>query len=91
MPNPESKSERIELRTTPAMKALLQRAAAVSHKNVTEFVLEAGLKAAEEALVDRRTFGLSDEQWRTFHTLLDRPVTPKPTLADLLSRKSVLE
>lgn len=91
MPKPDAKSERIELRTTPAMKALLQRAAAVSHKNVTEFVLEAGLKAAEEALIDRRAFGLSDESWQAFHDLLDRPVTHKPQLAALLSRKSVLE
>ena len=35
-------SERIEVRTTPAMKALLQRAADSSHKSVTEFLLEAG-------------------------------------------------
>ena len=38
------------------MKALLQRAAASSHKNVTEFLLEAGINAAEDALVDRRIF-----------------------------------
>ena len=47
------KSERIEVRTTPAMKALLQRAADSSHKSVTEFLLEAGVNAAEEALVNR--------------------------------------
>ena len=40
----ENKSERIEVRTTPNMKALLQRAAASSHKNVTEFLLEAGIQ-----------------------------------------------
>lgn len=91
MPNPETKSELIELRTTPAKKALLQRAAALSHKNVTEFVLEAGFKAAEDALVDRRAFTLNDEQWRAFQDILDRPVTPKPGLAALLSRKTVLE
>ena len=36
------KSERIEVRTTPAMKALLQRAADSSHKSVTEFLLGSG-------------------------------------------------
>ena len=41
----ETKSERIEIRTTPSLKALLQRAAASLHKNVTEFLLEAGIKA----------------------------------------------
>ena len=87
----EAKSERIELRTTPSMKALLQRAASFSHKNVTEFLLEAGINAAEEALVDRRLFQLDDAAWRAFQDALDRPVTHKPRLAKLLSETSVLE
>ena len=91
MSTAEAKSERIEVRTTPSMKALLQRAATVSHKNVTDFLLEAGIKAAEESLLDRRVFGLNDDQWQAFQTVLDRPVTHKPALAKLLSEKSVLE
>ena len=88
---PAAKSERIEVRTTPAMKALLQRAAASSHKNVTEFLLEAGIHAAEEALVDRRLFRLDDAEWQAFQDALDRPVMSKPRLAKLLAEKSVLE
>ena len=87
----EAKSERIEVRITPGMKALLQRAATSSHKNVSEFLLEAGIKAAEEALVDRRIFRLDDAQWLAFQDALDRPVTTKPRLARLLAEKSVLE
>lgn len=87
----EAKSERIEVRTTPSMKSLLQRAAATSHKNVTEFLLDAGINAAEESLVDRRLFQLDDAQWQAFQDVLDRPVTEKPRLARLLSEKSVLE
>ena len=87
----EPKSERIEIRTTPSMKALLQRAAASSHKNVTEFLLEAGIIAAEEALVDRRLFRLDDAQWRAFQDALDRPVVKKSRLAQFLKAKSILE
>ena len=87
----ENKSERIEVRTTPNMKALLQRAAASSHKNVTEFLLEAGINAAEDALVDRRIFRLGDRQWQAFQAILDRPVADKPRLTRLLAEKSVLE
>lgn len=87
----EAKSERIEVRTTPRMKVLLQRAAAFSHKNVTEFLLEAGITAAEETLVDRRLFQLEAKQWRAFQDALDRPVVQKPRLARLLAEKSVLE
>ena len=87
----EAKSERIEVRTTPSMKALLQRAATSSHKNVTEFLLDAGITTAEEALVDRRLFRLDDAQWQAFQDVLDRPVVKKPRLARLLNVKSVLE
>ena len=91
MPAAEAKSERIEVRTTPTVKALLQRAATFSHKNVTEFLLEAGIRAAEEALVDRRMFRLDDAQWQTFQDVLDRPVQSKPRLARLLAKRSALE
>lgn len=87
----EAKSERIEVRTTPHMKALLQRAATASHKSVTEFLLEAGMNAAEDALINRRLFRLDDERWQMFQDTLDRPVTEKPRLARLLAEKSVLE
>ena len=87
----ENKTERIEVRTTPNMKALLQRAAASSHKNVTEFLLEAGINAAEDALVDRRIFRLDDRQWQAFQAILNRPVADKPRLTRLLAEKSVLE
>jgi uncharacterized protein (DUF1778 family) len=85
------KSERIDVRTTPTVKTLLQRAAAASHKNVTEFLLEAGINAAEETLADRRLFRLDDQQWQAFVEALDRPVVAKPRLARLLAEKSVLE
>jgi uncharacterized protein (DUF1778 family) len=85
------KSERIDVRTTPIVKEFLQRAAATSHKSVTEFLLEAGISAAEETLADRRLFRLDDEQWRAFNEALDRPVLAKPRLARLLTEKSVLE
>ena len=87
----EARSERIEVHTTPSAKALLQRAASASHKNVTEFLLDAGLSAAEHTLANRRLFRLGDEQWEAFQDLLDRPLSAKPRLAKLMADKSVLE
>ena len=53
------------------MKALLQQAAASSNKNVTEFLLDAGLNAAEDVLGDRQLFRLDDDAWRAFQEALD--------------------
>lgn len=85
------KSERIDIRTTTAAKETLQRAAAVSHRNVSEFLLDAGMTAAAETLAERRLFTLDDEQWLAFQKALDRPVRRKRRLARLLSEPSVLE
>ena len=87
----DANSEDIVVRTTPSIRVLLERAARVSHKSLSEFLLEAGIKAAEEVLVDRRLFRLDAAAWEAFQDVLDRPVTPNPRLAKLLSTKSVLE
>ena len=91
MPRPPLKSERIDVRASAAAKDVLQRAAAAAHKNVSEFLLEAGLTAAAETLADRRVFVLDDAKWRAFQAALDRPVRIKPRLAKLLSDRSVPE
>ena len=87
----ETKSERIDIRTTYNAKEVLQRAALASHKSVSEFLLDAALAAAEEALANRRAFRLEEPQWQAFEEALNRPVRNKPRLARLLSEKSVLE
>lgn len=87
----DTKSERIELRTTPQVKVLLQQAAASAHKNVSEFLLDSGIRAAEEALADRRMFQLDAAQSKAFEAVLDRPVARKRRLARLLATKSILE
>ncbi len=89
MPAAEPKTERIDIRTTTAVKETLQHAAMASHKNVSEFLLDAALMAATETLADRRIFKLDDEQWKAFQDALDRPVEHKPRLAALLTRPGV--
>jgi len=89
MPVAKQKTERIDIRTTPDVKETLQRAATASHKNVSEFLLEAALTAAMETLAERRIFRLDDEQWQAFQEALDRPVKHKPRLAALLTKPGV--
>lgn len=86
-----AKTERIDVRATVSVKQLLQEAARSCHKNVSEFLLDAGIIAANQALADRRHFVLNDEQWETFRQALDRPVQSKPRLRKLLSEPGVLD
>lgn len=86
-----SKTERIDVRASGSVKQLLQEAARASHKSVSEFLLDAGITAANQALADRRHFVLGDAQWEAFQEALDRPVSPKPRLKKLLSEPGVLD
>ena len=85
-----SKTERIDVRASAPVKQLLQEAARACHKNVSEFLLDAGVTAAAQTLADRRQFVLDDAQWQAFQEALDRPVQNKPRLARLLNEPGVL-
>jgi uncharacterized protein (DUF1778 family) len=83
----ETRSERVDLRMTPAAKRTLLQAAAAANKTLTEFLLDSGMHAAFNTLADRRTFVLDDAAWRAFTAELDRPPADNPGLRDLLRRK----
>ena len=85
-----SKTERIDVRASATVKHLLQEAARSCHKNVSEFLLDAGLTAAAQTLADRRQFLLDEAQWQAFEAALDRPVQHKPRLQALLRESGVL-
>lgn len=85
----QGKRERLEVRLNTQDKFLLKQAAALSSKNVSEFLLEAGLRAATQALTDRRLFLLDEGQWEAFQASLDRPEREKPALRELFKRHLV--
>lgn len=86
-----SKTERIDVRASSSVKQLLQEAASACHKNVSEFLLDAGVTAANQTLADRRHFMLDEARWQAFQEALDRPVQARPRLKKLLSDPGVLD
>jgi uncharacterized protein (DUF1778 family) len=86
-----SKTERIDVRVSPAAKDTLQMAASQVNKTVSQFLLDAGLTAAAETLEDRRSFSLDKRRWNAFLKILDRPPRVKRRLARLLAERSALE
>jgi uncharacterized protein (DUF1778 family) len=79
-----TRSEKLDLRLTSDAKTALQAAAAVLNRSVSEFVLESALARADEALADRRSFGLNPAEWKKFLAALDAPPRPVPRLERLL-------
>jgi len=84
VPSRTTRSEKLDLRLRRADKQALQAAAAALRRSVSEFVLESALARADEALADRRSFGLNATQWKAFMAALDAPPRPLPRLERLL-------
>lgn len=80
------KDERLQIRVGPTDKSLLERAAAVSHVNLSAFVLQAAAARAEEILAERHTIRLSAHAAEVFSEALQRPAKANQRLADALSR-----
>ncbi|MGA7829648.1 MAG: DUF1778 domain-containing protein [Terracidiphilus sp.] len=80
----ERRTEKLDLRVSPAAKAKLQAAAAAVHRSMSDFVMESALVRAEDTLAERRVFGLDAEKWAAFQAALDAPARPLPHLQALL-------
>jgi len=86
------RSEKLDLRLTPAAKQALVAAAAADRRSVSEFVLDSALARAEETLAMRRHFGLDASKWDEFMQALDADArTDLPGLDKLFATPSVFE
>ena len=81
------KEQRLQIRVDPADKALLERAAAASHLNVSAFVVQAAASKAEEILAERSSIRLSPQAAAAFTEALERPAAVNDRLARALRRK----
>ncbi|MBK9949456.1 MAG: DUF1778 domain-containing protein [Nitrospira sp.] len=77
--------EPLDLRLSPADKRILEAAASVSNRSVSEFVRDSAFSRAHEVLADRRTFLLSQSKWAEFQAALDAPTRDNPRMQRLLT------
>lgn len=90
-PRDAAKKERLGLRVSAAQRALLDEASRTSETTLSEFVLTAATRAAEDVLADRRRFALPNDRWDEFVRLLDAPPRTLPRLRRLLASPTVLD
>ena len=79
-----SRTARLGFRVTSHQEALLRKAAEISGKNITQFVLNSACEAAENTLIDQRIFFMDDKKYQAFQKALERPARVKPKLQKLL-------
>ena len=86
-----ARGETINLRASQKQKALIDRAAEALGRSRSDFMLETACREAETVLLDRRYFTLSEDEFRRFKAMLDKPPGNNPRLRRLLQRKAPWE
>ncbi len=77
-----TKSERLEVRLSPATRSLLAQAARLRHTTLTEFLISSAVKAAEDAMIQPRLFEIeTDAGWGVLTRVVDRPENAAPDAA----------
>jgi uncharacterized protein (DUF1778 family) len=82
------RSERLEVRTTPEDRALIDRAVAESGTDLTEFVVSNLTGAARRILADRTDFALDAAALRSWEAVNRREARDLPGLRRLMERPS---
>jgi uncharacterized protein (DUF1778 family) len=82
------RNRRLELRTTPDERDLIDRAAAATSTGLTEFVVGSAIKAARRVLTDRDRFELDPAPAQAWEELNARPARELPGLRRLMERPS---
>lgn len=74
-----AKSERINLRVDGFTKEMLEQAAVINHRSLTNFIIECAKIQAEQILEREKTIRLSKRDWDKFIRVVANP--PKPNAA----------
>ena len=80
------RDQRLEARITPGQKELIERAACVQGRTVTDFVITALQEAARKAIKESTVWQLSQEQRKAFMDGLLEPPAPNQNLRTAYQR-----
>ena len=79
-PTSSVRRETLNIRIKASERGLIDRAAELTGKTRTDFILEASKRAAEDAVLDRTLFVVSPEAHAQFLAKLDAPHKPNARL-----------
>jgi len=82
------RSRRLELRTTPDERDLIERAVAAADTDLTDFVVGNAVEAARRVLADRESFDLDAKALAEWEAINDRRARELPGLRRLMKRPS---
>jgi uncharacterized protein (DUF1778 family) len=80
--------ETLNLRIQPELRALIDRAAELTGRTRTSFVLDAARQLAEETMLEQTVFKVDQATYDQFVSVLDRPPAQSERLRKLLAAKA---
>lgn len=80
-------SARINLRTSPEAKALIERAASMMGTTVSAFMLQNAYEAARRVVAENDTLVLSQQAFEDFVAACENPPEPTEALRKLMARR----
>jgi len=80
--------DRLSIRANATQKSTLRRAADARHMNVSQFVLQASLREAENVIKEEATLTVSPEEYAWMSKAMDE-ATPIPRLRKALAEPPV--
>ena len=83
---PDAKSERLAARLTPRQKQLLQRAADLTGRSLTDFIVGSALDKAEATIQSYEIIELSERDARLLFDALNNPPKLNEKLAETMRR-----
>lgn len=87
----ERKEHPISMRLPEADIAMIDRAASLRGRSRTDFVRDAAVRAAEDALMENRLIRMSPEGFADFMAALAPPAAPVPAMVELAKRPAPWE
>jgi uncharacterized protein (DUF1778 family) len=85
--NTANQSARINLRTSPEAKALIERAAAMMGSTVSSYISQTMFEVSQRVVAEQDLLTLSDQDRDAFLAALDNPLEPTQALIDLMKLK----
>lgn len=82
----QRKDHPLSMRLPDADLAIIDRAAQLRGRSRTEFMRDAAVRAAEDAIMDNTLIRVSQKGFETFVAALDAPGEPVPAMVELLKR-----
>jgi uncharacterized protein (DUF1778 family) len=83
----QKSSANIHIRAPQQTKQLIDTAASVVGKTLSEFVLDSARQHAIDVLLDQRLFVLDSDKYDAFLAVLDNPPLAGPALKALMTRR----